>query len=203
MTARFPDNTPIPGTSFTVSTDEKLREGLALAKQDKGYWPTEDTMQVAHSVVSYWAPELVIVNEDLTEILLTLYETDDPRLAIFKDKWHMPGGYNRWAESYGMTCERIAKREVKLNVFGDEFRTLGTYKWQHISEDPVNGHPYGRPLSVYTWVTTKEKIAETPTCRFFPFAALPSPLVGGAHQYFLDHSHHYMKILRVIRGDFE
>ena len=199
LTIRFPDNTPIPGTSFTVSSDEKLREGLALVKKDNGYWPTEDTTQVAHGVISMWAPELVIVNEDLTEILLTLYETDDPRLAIFKDKWHMPGGYNRWHETFAQTCERIAKREVGTAVHATETQTIGSFKWESITDDPVDGHPYGRPLSVYTWAIPMNKVEETDKRRFFLFDDLPSRLIGGAHRHFFENHKKYVTRLKFLK----
>lgn len=60
-----------------------------------GWWPNERTFQLAHGIISAWAPELVITRRvrGRKEVLLTRYGGGAKK---FRGWWHLPGGYDKW-----------------------------------------------------------------------------------------------------------
>jgi hypothetical protein len=149
----------------------RAKEQLPATGEDGFDWPTDELMKVAHGVVSYWAPELVIWGfrpGDLQpQILLAQY---DGNADWFKNLWHIPGGYNRFNEpDIQAVCSRLAMRELGVDVIAK--RTLGEYKWRE------GEHPYGRPLSIYKECRPVGGITERDNLRFFPCNELPSKIV--------------------------
>jgi ADP-ribose pyrophosphatase YjhB (NUDIX family) len=151
--------------AWTRQEMEELKRLLLKVRQNNGFWPDEDTMRVAHGTVSYWAPELVIVEKN--EILLAQY---DGGIQEFQGQWHLPGGYNKWHEmDIQATCTAIAKRELKTDV--TFHGVVNVYKWK------TGEHPYGHPLSVYAKCSSKSPIVETAKIRFFPLEHLPVGII--------------------------
>jgi ADP-ribose pyrophosphatase YjhB (NUDIX family) len=149
-------------------TKAETAELIRLLKKvaENGYrWPTEECMRSAHRVVSFWAPELVIMREP-KEVLLAIY---DGGIEEFRGMWQLPGGYNRWDEpDVQATCSRVALREIGVDV--KFVRVLDAYKWQ-------NEHPYGRPLSIYCLCEPVGTVKESEKLKFFPPNNLPERLV--------------------------
>ncbi len=142
------------------------------------YFPDEETMRAAHSVVSMWATEIVIIRRRLRsfwrkEILLALYEGGAEK---FQGMWQIPGGYNKWPEpNIQDTCSRVAQRELGVDV--EYVKTIDVYKWK-------NGeHPYGHPLSLFTKCHLKGKISKN--VKFFLKNNLPQNLVE-PHRKFIE-----------------
>jgi ADP-ribose pyrophosphatase YjhB (NUDIX family) len=171
--------------SFTIEETKEFCQLLRKIAKNGYYFPTEKCMRVAHSIVSMWASELVIlrVKKNIKEqsskfitdeILLTVY---DGGIKEFQGKWHIPGGYNRWQEpDIQTTCSRIALREIGVDV--RYLCVIDAYKWKK------NEHPYGRPLSLYVLCEPKNPIQENDKCRFFSKRHLPQNLLN-PHQRFI------------------
>lgn len=144
-----------------------------------GWWPNERTFQLAHGIISAWAPELVITRRvrGRKEVLLTRYGGGAKK---FRGWWHLPGGYDKWTlPDIAADCSAIAKRELGFDV---AYRgILGAYKWR------PNEHPYGRPLSLYVSCAPKKKIAETAVMRFFPVKRLPPRIVPCHRKFIAEH----------------
>lgn len=174
-------------------TTEEIRELTRLlekVKLDGGWWPDEESMNLAHGCMSAWAPELVIykhwwmgwrIFRRWRKVLLTVYEGG---IQEFRDKWHIPGGYGTPKDrTFQATCSRVAKDELKTDVCFVRLFPL-PYLWLPAGTYRKPEHPYGRPLSIYTLVEPHETIGETDTCRFFGRNDLPDDLLP-VHRRFL------------------
>ena len=161
---------------LSIKESRMLERLLAKVIATGGWWPNEKTFQLAHGIISAWAPELVILRKRnrKNEILLTVYAGGAKK---FRGTWHLPGGYDSWRNpDITADCEAIAKRELGFGV--RYLKVLGAYKWK------LNEHPYGRPLSLYALCAPKRKIIETEAMRFFPVRHLPRRMVP-CHKKFI------------------
>ncbi|MBI4087289.1 MAG: hypothetical protein HY434_00460 [Candidatus Liptonbacteria bacterium] len=163
--------------NLTKKETGRLEKLLLKVIKSGRWWPNEKTFQLAHGIVSAWAPELVITRTPRKfpkEILLTVYGGGAKK---FKGLWHLPGGYDAWdLPSIAADCEAIARRELDIKV---KFtKILGAYKWK------PGEHPYGRPLSLFAACVPKTTIRETKTMKFFPIKKLPKNMVA-CHKRFL------------------
>lgn len=155
-----------------------LKEGLALVKDQGGYWPDEESLRLAHGCYSAWAPELVITRGGPSdrEVFLALYEGG---AEFFNGAWHIPGGYHRKREtSVQATCSTIAKREIGIDV--RFIRALDLYVWQ------PGEHPYGTPLTIYVEVEPLDTIVETEKLRFFRPDNLPARMSEPHRRFILE-----------------
>lgn len=153
---------------------------LLKVKAKEYRWPDEESMQIAHGVISYWAPEIVIMRGggDKRQILLAIY---DGGAGFPAGSWHIPGGYNLWPElDIQATIARVAKRELGREVVYVEI--LDEHKWT--SEE----HRYGHPLSLYCSCRTDDyaDIPEIPgRLQYFALEELPATLLG-PHRVFAE-----------------
>ena len=182
---------------WTADETETLIRLLEKVKADGGWWPSEACMRAAHGAMSAWAPEIVITKpygilgriqwiigwtcgaliglHPISKILLTTY---DGGIEEFRGKWHIPGGYGTIAdESVYDACSRIAKKEIGVDV-----RYIKAVPHPHLWRP--GEHPYGRPLSLYSWVRPKQEIVETPSRRFFGPNELPKNILE-VHRTFI------------------
>jgi hypothetical protein len=171
----------IERTYFTEEENQELRRLLRKVKDNGCRWPTEETMQIGHGVVSYWAPELVItrpgrqLHSRVPEILLAIY---DGGAKWFMGMWHIPGGYNEWPElDVQATVSRVAKREIGVDVIAG--RTIDEYKWRD------GEHPYGHPLSLYKECQPVATIIQDGRLQYFPCTALPKNIIE-PHRRFIE-----------------
>lgn len=157
---------------MSAFTEEETNDLIRLLKKvgDNNYrFPSEECMRAAHGIISMWAVEIIItrLNRRKKEILLTGYEGG---AEWFHNKWHIPGGYNKWPQpDIQAACSSVAVREFGTDV--GYIRVIDAYKW-HQEE-----HPYGRPLSLYVECVPKRPIQETDKCHFFAKNALPENLI--------------------------
>lgn len=158
-----------------MANNKSARQAAAVLRQitRRGHWIPEELFKPLHSVVSWWATELVILRKrgGETGVLLARYEGE-----AFRGQWHIPGGYNRWDETIDQTIKRVARRELP-GVRVELVRQLGAIKWR------AGEHPYGRPLSLFC-LCSEYAIRPTETLRFFPLDRLPRPMVP-LHRRFL------------------
>jgi len=144
-----------------------------------GFWPDQDTMELAHGCYPAWATELIILRPGKNgenEILLTVYR-HERKYPQFEGKWHAPGGYGRITDRYiESTCNRIATREFGESVF--VLNELGKEWWE------PGEHPYGRPLSILMRCELVAPIKETDERQFFPIERLPQPMIE-VHERFI------------------
>jgi len=156
-------------TVFTLGEIEEFKRLLKKVAADGYYFPDEEAMRVVHSIVSMWAPEIVIVkdNGENKKILLTVYEGG---IKEFQGKWHIPGGYNRWPEmDIQETVSRVAQREIGVDVCYK--KTVDSYKWRD------GEHSYGHPLSLFVECLPRKNIIETEKLRFFSKDEIPANTV--------------------------
>lgn len=158
-----------------LTPEEETELARLLTKLGPAPWP-EAIFQALHGKMSAWAPEIVAYHPGnlKREVLLARYDGGVPK---FKDKWQLPGGYNRWEESdIATTMSRVWHREVgadRINVQS----VLDVYKWKE------GEHDYGRPLSVFMLATTVQPIEQTDRLQYFPLDSLPEDIVTPHGQF--------------------
>ncbi len=165
---------------MTSERAKLLAELLKEVREEKGFWPTEETFQLSTEVAAQFALELVLFGEKGGTVFLSQYEKP---WKGEKGLWHLPGG---WAKplldkNFEVMGSRIFSREIGVPI---KLRGIlaDPYWWAHGEHD----NPGSRPLSLYAVVEPMKPIVETGTCRFFPGNNPPRPFIGGSHQNFFD-----------------
>lgn len=176
-------------TSVEKFTEDDRRELVCLLKKMKADMrsnpdPTkrdflpDGVFEEIHGLVSMWAPELVVTRGTRTnrQIHLTQY---DGGAKEFQGTWNIPGGYTQFSEeAIDASVLRVGTREMGQTI--EMIRVLGADKW--LSDD---GHPYGRPLSLYVACRLSSALPDTDTGRFFSVSNLPDTLCG-VHRRFIE-----------------
>lgn len=146
------------------------------ADPEKHDFLPDGVFQILHGITSQWAPELVITRKGRSglEVFLARYNGGAKE---FDGIWNLPGGYNRFGEvDLNASVQRIAMREIGIGVGFSG--VMDAEKWR-----PDDGHPYGRPLSLFVKCTSPS-IPESDAARFFPVDSLPETLCG-VHRRFI------------------
>lgn len=89
-----------------------------------------------------WKAIQQVVPQPAVEVVLTT--TGKNFLLTYRkdqhwDGWHIPGGFMLYRESIADACNRIANRELGINVQYDQL--VGAYMWPD--------HPYASALSLF------------------------------------------------------
>ena len=164
---------------FSQEETGTLRTLLEKVKAAGGFWPDEATMRLAHGTVSRWATELVIDRRNKNhkpEILLAKYGGGAEE---FRGLWHIPGGYDTFDLGIPENCNVVAGRELGIGV--RYICTLDVYKWE------PGEHPYGRPLSVFTYCEAVGQITQTEKLCFFQPDSLPARMVEPHRRFIIEH----------------
>lgn len=152
-----------------------LRSDPVPAK--RGFLPN-GVFEEIHGLVSMWATELVVTRGEGAnrQLYLTRY---DGGVREFRNTWNIPGGYNQFSEeTIDASVLRIGKREMAQKM--EMIQVIGADKWR--SDD---GHPYGRPLSLYVACRSSSALPDTDIGRFFSVSNLPDTLCG-VHRRFIE-----------------
>lgn len=156
---------PVPFTQEEIADLERL---LLRLKENNGFWPSEKTMRLAHNCIPHPATELVILRDGPKDpqILLAVYSD---AVEKFKGLWHIPGGYMKWGAGLQDSCNRIAQRELNMDV--TYVYTIDAYQWK------PEEHLYGSPVSIYAYCEVLGKVIESETLKWFSLKALPENMV--------------------------
>jgi ADP-ribose pyrophosphatase YjhB (NUDIX family) len=150
-----------------------------MVRKNGGYWPDQDTVELAHGCMPIFATELIILRKAQGgehEILLEVYH-HTRGYPQFEGRWHAPGGYARTPDpDLEAVSNRVARRELGIGV--RLVRMLGA-EWWGIGE-----HPYGRPLSLLMLCEPLGLIPESEERGFFPVTELPQPMIE-VHERFI------------------
>ncbi|MEK7193250.1 MAG: NUDIX domain-containing protein [Patescibacteria group bacterium] len=166
---------------FSPEQGAALEFALMRVEEDSGFWPTQKSFELVHSIEPSFAAELIILrknDEGENEILLTIYHNRKAHYLDFEGKWHAPGGWVKCGdEDFNDACERIAERELTCNV--NFIRKLGDYWWK------PEEHPYGRPLSLLMLCEVEGAVDIHGECKFFPVKNLPENTIE-VHRKFIE-----------------
>jgi len=114
-----------------------------------------DIWQAITTLVPVAAVEVLISN-DGQDFLLTMRQDEH------WNGWHIPGGYVGCGESLSDACQRVARRELGIEV--ELQRIEHAFSW--------TDHPYAQTVSIVCCCST----SEMPICGKF-FREIPSPMV--------------------------
>lgn len=137
---------------------ETLARGLQRVLQENRFWPDEETMGLAHSILPVPATEVAVVRKGRRgwELLVQYREfSKEPAWGPdAADGWYLPGGYIPWAANIHTSCTQHLRKDLR----NEHARLLLTIDSNmiHLSEPIVIGekkwmpgeHPFGCPLSL-------------------------------------------------------
>lgn len=141
-----------------------LRE---MREQDGGFFPEEAWLEI-HQTFAIPYVELVIPRRPPGgewECFLMRRPADDPNWP--GRPWHIPGGIWRAHETLEQACNTVGGRELHAR-FADVVEVM-SYKWPD--------HVYSRCISHVCLCRPVREPLESDAARFFPFNALPVPLL--------------------------
>jgi ADP-ribose pyrophosphatase YjhB (NUDIX family) len=134
----------------------------------------KEKLQPPHMPLSIWRALLSVVPMPSVEVIVTKSGLDF-LLTYRQDKdwhgWHIPGGFIAPRESIQKACERVAGRELGIDV--TYHHLIDAYSWPD--------SPYGNDLSLICLCSTDQ----TPKVGKF-FSAIPDNTVLHHREFLLD-----------------
>lgn len=174
---------------LTFEEKMNLKHGLTLVRDDRRFWPDEETFQLSHQILPVPATEVAVVKDGR---LLLQYRTFAEWQAPYnRPGWYIPGGYVPWGASLKESCLTHLKKDLvgeykRTGIDGGDLSTIklsepvviGTKKWM------PGEHPFGCPVSLICVCEIQEgDIIETDWLKWSP-ATIPTDVP--LHQKFQD-----------------
>lgn len=176
---------------MTWSTQETkgLKEALAKVRDDRRFWPDEETFQLAHQILPVPASEVAVVKDG--KLLLQFRTFAEWPAPYNKPGWYIPGGYVPWGASLQESClihlmKDLVGEYKRTGLDGGDVSgiklsepvVIGTQKWM------PGEHPFGCPVSLVCVCELQEgDIVETD---WLKWSSVTIPTDVPLHQKFQD-----------------
>lgn len=162
---------------------------LKKVRDDRRFWPDEQTFQLSHQILPVPASEVAVVKDG--KLLLQFRTFAEWPAPYNKPGWYIPGGYVPWGASLQESCLIHLKKDLvgeckRTGLDGDyvsgiklsEPVVIGTQKWM------PGEHPFGCPVSLVCVCELQEgDIVETD---WLKWSSVTIPTDVPLHQKFQD-----------------
>jgi hypothetical protein len=137
-------------TTWTPEETASLAASLKRVRDEKRFWPDEETFQLVHQILPVPATEVAVVSEK--GLLLQYRDFAEWPVPYNRPGWYIVGGYIPWGASLRESCEFHLNKDLRSEnkragtmmepVTLSEPVVIGTKKWMS------GEHPFGCPVSI-------------------------------------------------------